>query len=503
MAKRLQLWNEWEVQLLILGSFILQVFLLTTGRRRRHSTNMLLRVCIWMAYLGADWGALILYVFWKSTGTTWHEDVRLLAPGLFVFLAGFIKYLERTIALKHGSLRNFHTRPAAADYSDWPEWTVQSQSSYARRVLVAVALKSVAAIWDIFTGHTIHQMKECTRDLFARYCSQRTGIESHVMAFKVIEIELAVMYDDLHTKAAVLRTRTGIIARCVSQISTGVALLLFFIVGNKQRWTVNNLGVGKGILFPISKLLDTRFEKVEEDTKVISIAKAVQECSQERRNVVLPTILADFLPKIAEVFAEDFGSGIIWLQLYMEQHFANDVGSQDTPTKALVRVCRQLSNYMVYLLVNKPEMLPVTGAVETVLKEIRHRVMDYDADDSVRDGGILCRCKDRLKWPELPRCQETAEGMRQLWVRLLLYAAGKSRPERNAAQLRQGGELLTFAWLLMAHNGLGDSAHTRLDLLMDESRQHQDDDGAYVFRVRHHHSRDPEQILRDTDREQA
>ncbi|CAL4987253.1 unnamed protein product [Urochloa decumbens] len=690
MAKWLQVWNAWEVQLLVLGSFVLQVFLLSTGRRRRRSTTMFLRVCIWLAYLGADsvavyalgflsrqvdggrsegrhghplafiWApfllihlggqdsitayaiednnlwlrhllnlvvqvALALYVFWKSTGTTWHDDVRLLVPGVLVFLSGFVKYLERTIALKHGKLRSLDSSSAVGSDGDWPEFSVQSQSSRTRRENIEAALMSVAGVRDIFGGRTIYQMNDYTRDAFKRYCNRRACTEQ---AFKLLEIELAIMYDDLYTKAAVLRTRTGIIARCISQISTGVALVLFFVVGSKQRYynsadvavtyllfvgciclevwstlvmimvspwtwdwsqargyswiastswwllssrvgwpegrplwsncvgqynflsylgeyrqhsgsclwnckqqlmmlvrrTVNFLGVGKGFLFPISKLLDTRFEMVEEEIKV-SIAKVVREYSRGHSNVVLPTIFADVLPKIAEVFYKDFGSGIIWLHVFMEEHFANYAGSQDTATEALVRVCRQLSNYMMYLLVNKPEMLPVSGAAEASLKLFRYRV-NGNAGSNVRDGGFLrrakdvlrCHChagsnvrdgggflrraKDVLQWPDLPRSQETAEQMRQLWVRLLLYAAGKSRPEINAAQLRPGGELLTFAWLLLAHNGLGDSGYTRLEL-MDASRQRQGGGGAYVFHLNHHDSLDPGQTLPDTDPEQA
>jgi hypothetical protein len=42
------------------------------------------------------------------------------------------------------------------------------------------------------------------------------------------------------------------------------------------------------------------------------------------------------------------------------------------------------------------------------------------------------------------------------WTRLLVYCAGKSRAAVHAAGMSTGGELITFAWLLMAHNQLGD-----------------------------------------------
>lgn len=54
MESLLQLFNEWEIHLLVLFSFMLQIFLLFTGSLRQCSTNMLLRGSIWIAYLGAD-----------------------------------------------------------------------------------------------------------------------------------------------------------------------------------------------------------------------------------------------------------------------------------------------------------------------------------------------------------------------------------------------------------------------------------------------------------------
>ena len=62
-------------------------------------------------------------------------------------------------------------------------------------------------------------------------------------------------------------------------------------------------------------------------------------------------------------------------------------------------------------------------------------------------------------------CKETLEEMRDMWVRIIIYAAGQSRPETHATQLARGGEFLTFIWLLMAHKNLGSSVAFPVDLI--------------------------------------
>lgn len=156
MESVVQLWSDWEIQLLMILSFTLQMLLFFTGGLRRCSTKALVRFCLWIAYLGADmvalyalgylsrhqdviiggstlrevhplflmhlggqdtitafaiednnlWlrhllnlgvqVALTLYVFWKSVD---RHNVHILIPGIFLFVAGIIKYGERTLAL--------------------------------------------------------------------------------------------------------------------------------------------------------------------------------------------------------------------------------------------------------------------------------------------------------------------------------------------------------------------------------------------------------------------
>lgn len=121
--------------------------------------------------------------------------------------------------------------------------------------------------------------------------------------------------------------------------------------------------------------------------------------------------------------------------------------------------CRKLSNYMLYLLVTHPEMLPVSGTTEPTLLFFLDKIIPRGNFSEHAD--ILSRVSTMLMELDLVELDtsstETLNEMMDLWTRLLIYSTGKSRVEMHAARLSRGGELLTFAWLLMVHKKLGDS----------------------------------------------
>ena len=61
--------------------------------------------------------------------------------------------------------------------------------------------------------------------------------------------------------------------------------------------------------------------------------------------------------------------------------------------------------------------------------------------------------------------KRSLEEIREMWMRLLIYAAGKCSGELHARHLGNGCDLLTFVWLLMLHHGLGNAA-TEVNLLI-------------------------------------
>ncbi|KAH1072260.1 hypothetical protein J1N35_024588 [Gossypium stocksii] len=60
---------------------------------------------------------------------------------------------------------------------------------------------------------------------------------------------------------------------------------------------------------------------------------------------------------------------------------------------------------------------------------------------------------------ELNKMNNKWKIMSKVWVELASYAASHCRASTHATYVSQGGELITFFWLLMAHFGLGVQFH--------------------------------------------
>lgn len=284
MKSFVQLFSEWEIQLLVLLSFIMQLFLFFVGGLRRRITNGALRVSIWLAYLGADmvavyvlglmsrrldatmvnrdhlaflWApfllihlggqdtvtafaiednslwlrhllnlvvqvSITLYIFWKSANGP--NMLQLLLPSILLFVSGTIKYGERTWALWCGSLIKIRssTMPLYLRLDPPPPELQCTSTGSSYSDLVLKVLSSMGEARGIFAS-TKPFRKSLTTD------------PDSTQLFQILEIELGLMFDDTYTKAPVLRTRGGIILRCLSDISFLAAFVLFS-VRNKERY---------------------------------------------------------------------------------------------------------------------------------------------------------------------------------------------------------------------------------------------------------------------------
>ncbi|KAI3465454.1 hypothetical protein Pfo_022117 [Paulownia fortunei] len=156
---------------------------------------------------------------------------------------------------------------------------------------------------------------------------------------------------------------------------------------------------------------------------------------------------------------------------------------------------KHISDYMLYLLVVCPFMLPIGIGM------IRFRDTCAEAKEFLEERNVNCSkaraCKkllqvntevppakvkgDRSKSVLFDACklaksllaqkERRWEIISKVWVEMLAYAATHCRGNHHARQLRKGGELLTHVWLLMAHLGITEQfqisqGHARAKLIV-------------------------------------
>ncbi|KAF8032165.1 hypothetical protein BT93_D1176 [Corymbia citriodora subsp. variegata] len=130
-----------------------------------------------------------------------------------------------------------------------------------------------------------------------------------------------------------------------------------------------------------------------------------------------------------------------------------------------------LSDYMLYLLLNQHNMVSaVAGVAQTTsadtlakfsdllegvpmdIKELCERLYAFRPEE-IRSPSVLGMGIGLAK--EMERLEEKKwEVMSGVWVEMLSYAAGHIKGEAHVQVLSNGGELLAFVWLLLAHFGL-------------------------------------------------
>jgi hypothetical protein len=284
----LQLISDWELHVLVLLSFALQIFLFFSGGLRRRNNHLLLRITTWISYISADFIAaytlgrlsrnlpateekhtheltilwapfllihlggqdtvtafslednelwlrhllnlvgqacLVLYVLWKWVALALY---RVVIPAAFLFVAGSIKYGERIWALKLGSqngLRASTSRDVTKDsLRAAEEVEIFSSSRPGYKEIILHALQTEQCVRYLFAGKKLDMLSRVS-DKFLNY---EDGGAAEV-SFKRVEIELSIMYDSLFTKSRVVQTRPGSILRCVSIASTVVAFALYVV----------------------------------------------------------------------------------------------------------------------------------------------------------------------------------------------------------------------------------------------------------------------------------
>ena len=635
-----KLWNEWELRALVLLSLFLQIVLILLGNRRKYIASNWVRIIIWLAYLAADWIAAVcigvlsnengddnssqpnslIWAFWApflllhlggpdtitayslednelwlrhflalviQFGGTFYIFLRSWKSKLLnilaipIFVAGLIKYGERTWVLRSASSEQFRDAllPRPDPGPNYPKFMDEYTSGKAEGYQVSIQqrgktsrtvhsppegdiLQQAYYFFETFKGLFADiilssQRRKRSQSFFQGKHSEQVLEVTLKVAFEVVEIELGFMYDVLYTKATVTCSRWGSLLRSISLSFTISAFIAFLTIDRQEYSTIDViitylLLVGAIVLeiYAILVLLFSdwtkRWSSKNKNTAVQLIIKAISRfqlrflfptnqrwsktmaqynlidfCLKPRpikvrvlqkfhiyqifekyyhKNLAvfseeMKKLIFEYLVEISKSASdieagkqlctgrgdlvlleklglsnnEDFSHSILLWHIATDLCYEND--AEKNPD---CKACKVLSDYMLYLLVMCPFMLP------DGIGEIRYRDSCAEAKEFFKDRKhIKSRtqaCKDLLRVStEFPASQVKGdrsksllfdacrlakslqsrehkwELMRGVWVEMLCYAASQCRPNQHAKQLRRGGELLTHVWLLMAH----------------------------------------------------
>jgi len=288
----MEAWKEWGLQALVLLSLTVQVALLILAELRRHIDSGVLMAFVWSAYMLAD--ATAIYVLGHLSVTSRspeHELLALWAPFLLlhlggqdnitayalednklwlrhlqtfiaqvaaaayiiygssiivgkrwsllllvtilVFFVGLVKYGERVWALRcagSSPTGNYRGRRGGGEGSDGhiSECPLMVPESLKRRRLDPEAFLLKA-----------HLLLDCAKDVFKGPLSPIALYGTATPAgseldgedvYKMVEMQVSLVYDLFYTKAEVTHTWYGLCIRLLSCLAVGVAFLLFNIL---------------------------------------------------------------------------------------------------------------------------------------------------------------------------------------------------------------------------------------------------------------------------------
>ncbi|CAL4985834.1 unnamed protein product [Urochloa decumbens] len=286
------LWYKWGIQIMVVASFALQLFLLGFGGIRRRSSSAVLSAALWLAYLLADSTAIYtlghLAVATESRG---HQLVAFWAPFLLLHLGGPDNITAYALEDNRLWLRHLQTLIVQALGAGFVIYKYMSSTGFLLR-LAAISMfitglaKYGERIWALKCGNMSSirssikespdrddvDLKELLREgiteeeILLRAHSQflvckcvftDTKLDSGMGDIyaprtnldKLVEMELSFMYDILYTKAAVIHTWYGFCIHFISLVTAATALLLFMLgISNRNGYSRVDLIISYALL---------------------------------------------------------------------------------------------------------------------------------------------------------------------------------------------------------------------------------------------------------------
>ncbi|TXG68418.1 hypothetical protein EZV62_003353 [Acer yangbiense] len=168
---------------------------------------------------------------------SWTAASSLSILSLVMFLLGIIKYGERTWVLRSSTRQKRRNSSAMLNNKsgDWPHLSQQIESEVDA---LPFARDSLFVSTKAFLDDNTSLVQKQREDGFNKFRAM-----SSEYAFKVIEIELGLIYDKLYTKAPLLYTRGGLVLRMITFFLTCSVMVLFPVLVDKHKYSKVDLSI--------------------------------------------------------------------------------------------------------------------------------------------------------------------------------------------------------------------------------------------------------------------
>lgn len=541
-----------------------------------------------------------------------------------MFTAGILKYGERTWALQRASMSSLRSSMVpepdpGPNYAKFMEEYYSSKAAGLEAKIEVVEERQYENVENLARNpsneeelsyamavrkayHFFQTFKRLFVDLILSFEHRKESQDFFIglkteKAYMVVEIELSLMYDILHSKAAVIHTWYGWVFRGITLSCASITLVLFMST-DRNGYDPNDVIVtyvllGGAILLEIvaiscmllsfwtyaelknlgkfdrlARVVFVVLRKLRPETRSRWSNKMAQynliTCSLKNTPHLLQKMLktiglkeffdnyrftsytpvtielkglvfTELKTKMSDItdtesyrrFTNHRGQWALLRKGYYRElgwsveaefdesillwHIATDLLFYHSDCSEFSNISRYISNYMLFLLVVQPFMLPAgigqirfgdtcaeaknffqgrknmdekraTKMILGVNTEYEPRQVKGDRSKSVLFDG----CKLAHQLEDLFLKNEESGDLRNakaqakmwklisvVWVEMLCYAASKCRGNFHAKQLSMGGELLTVVWFLMAHLGMGEqyrieAGHARAKLFVDK-----------------------------------
>ncbi|GFY92100.1 hypothetical protein Acr_08g0004960 [Actinidia rufa] len=452
-------WEEWDLRIQLLFILFTQLYLHFFGRRRRKSmARLLMNVNVWLLYLFSDLLATIalgklskVILFFLGGPDTmtilrleenhlwvrhliglFTQGVRTLyvlivtwTPGglsilaLMLLIPGIIKYGERVWVIRSRSEEQYQGF-IQFDASRIDEISNSASQPNARLVLEAYSW------FQTLKPHIADY--ECNRTrlkiLVTRFSeSVRTGAENLATwgtvienSFKLIEIELGLIYDIVFSKMPP--------GHLEGDFHITIILLLVGAIFLEIA----------GIL--VQLVSDWLFEKSQKGSDALQTSAMKRgEWSTEKYN---------FQQFKWSVELEFDRSLVIWhLATYDYDEVKELVGGGSRWSDA--KACKNLLEKKI------------DSSSTTVAKQVQKLGKGLREEDTVAKQVQMLAKGLREK-------EDRWEIMSNVWVEMLCYASSQCPLKHHVQELRHGGDFLTHVWLLLMHFGVGEKGGREIPL---------------------------------------